>query len=343
MVAHVTPHPNGGLIVQAWYPQQATGAAPHTAAARPADTGPHASVMTGPGLVPDAAPAPARRPSAFVRLMRFAASERKGFNVVGIVYALVVAAPVYTIAWYTRFEPLAAFAITSTLAVVLTVGSAWVAKVKGFKVFSAAFLAALTGFVPMVHFLDAADALVVVDNRGGKSLYVFADGERIAKVAAGTYEIVGVDIRTEKVGWGRSKSKPKTKKTVSFEEGDRYLLDPKGGRCYLVVTTSYSLTGLGEPANDAVEWLPDKVWQKLSPAPYVEFADNPGTLTTDLGASNPVSRALRRSLACSKLARCPASDKKALEACYSAAKGEDDFKACGDDAEERCAPRPGDG
>lgn len=268
--------------------------------------------------------------------MRFAASEHKGFNVVGIVYALIVAAPVYAIAWYARLEPLVAVAITSTAGVVLTVSSALIAKVKGFKVFSAAFLAALVGVLPSFYVLDAEDALVVVDNRGSKRLYVFADGERVADVAAGKDEIVGFDIRTEKVGWGRSKKKPETKVTVTFDEGDRYLLSPKGGRCYLLVTTSYSLTGLGEPVNDAVDWLPNKVWQRLSPAPDVEFADNPTTLTTDIGVQNPVSRALRRSLACSALSSCSSGHKKALEACYSAAKGEDDFKACGEEASKRC-------
>ena len=337
MQVQITPHQHGGLWVQAWYPQPAHAAPPHHAHAS------HYAQPPGPCAHPPAPPAPAPpqptakgQPGWFRRLLLFAASEPKGFNGVAFVVAILVGLPVFGIWQLVRLDRFIAVGITAGLAAVLTLIFARMVKLSGFMTLTSFLFAAVVGALGMFLVLQPKHALVIVDNRSESTIHVFADGERIGSVDPGHHEKLEVDVRTERIGWGTSKKKPKNKKKVSMEEADHYLLSPEGGRCYLMVQTSYSLTGIGEPTNDSVEWLPSKTWQRLSPPPDVEFADNPQTISVELGTSDSVSRSLRRSLTCSELASCAAKERKALLACYDDANGEDDVKACEAEAKKRC-------
>jgi len=225
--------------------------------------------------------------------------------------------------------------VTGGLALIVTVVLGRWVRLHWGKMVVACMLTLMGAGAGWVGLWQAYLATLYVDNPTEDKLYVFADGELIASIKAGSHRELEIDTGISRVGWGSSKKKAKDKKRVSLERDGHYLLNPLAERCYLLVRTTYSTTGMGGADHDSVKALPDDAWQEV-PRPDFPFRDNPESITTESNSSTVVALSLRRSLTCGELRSCSAAKRKKLWACYENAGDQEEVIECEQAARRDC-------
>ncbi|MEZ4447344.1 MAG: hypothetical protein R3B72_50170 [Polyangiaceae bacterium] len=307
LAVRLVPDPGGGVWVQSW--------------------------PSAPVVLP-----PAQRPSALRSMCAGLGNDIRGFNVAAAFVAGLVTLPVVLVGQVVRFETWVGMVIASPIALGAVVVMSRLASARWWYALSGAVVGVgmsvfLMGWAP-----GPAFATVYVDNRGDDTLHVFADGERVATVEGGKSDEVKVSAEVRRIGWGGTKKKAEHHAKARLVEGGGYLLAPKPGRCYMLVSATYSVSGMAT-SSDAVTLLPDERFQALPADPNFTFHDLPKSVTVESDHFSSVFHALRRSLTCDELAACKKSVRDELMACYGRSRDQEDAIACEAAARASCGSR----